>query len=102
MNFPVFMSKSISVPEVSPDPIGVARAAIVEDLGKRYRAGDRSVRPLDPEDEYRWFKPQVNYFSGSGQMACPLCAHGALHYERSGYNGHVSGGCTSGCVRWRE
>lgn len=38
-----------------------------------------------------------------GDMPCPVCKTGTLHYSRSGYNGHLHGACTTvGCVRWMQ
>lgn len=85
------------------DRINIARDAILDELRKRYVDGDRTVRPLDPDDEHHWYKPQKNYFSGKGVILCPVCKTGTLLYSRSSYNGHVRGECTTvGCVWWRE
>jgi hypothetical protein len=38
---------------------------------------------------------------GSGQVKCPCCDSGTLHYSVAAYNGHVWGKCsTDGCVSW--
>jgi hypothetical protein len=48
-------------------------------------------------------KPQDNYYSGAGEMPCPVCGTGKLRYSRSGYNGHVHARCSNdGCVAWME
>lgn len=81
----------------------VARKAILEDLKIRFKNGDKFVFPLNPENEHHWYKPQDNYFSGSGQIQCPVCNTGLLNYSRAGYNGHVHGQCsTATCVAWME
>lgn len=87
-----------------PEPrLIVARRAILADLKSRALAKDPTVRPIDQEDAHRWCMPQNNYYSGSGEIACPVCKVGRLRYSRSGYNGHVHAACsTSGCVCWRE
>ena len=80
-----------------------ARAAVLNDLKERYIAGDKAVIPLDQRDAARWVGPQLNYFSGQGEMACPVCGAGRLQYWRSGRNGHVHARCsTPGCVAWME
>lgn len=40
----------------------------------------------------------------SGTLDCPICKESdALHYRRSGYNGHVAAQCeTEDCVYYRE
>lgn len=84
--------------------INLARDAILDELRRRWlaeRGGCCGVTA--PRDISRFFKPQKNYFCGMGKMACPVCKTGTLHYDRSGYNGHVSAQCTTeGCVWWRE
>ncbi len=83
--------------------IEIARKAILEDLKLRAKSGDVNVKPLDPECEHRWHKPQDNYYSGAGEMDCPVCKTGKLRYARSPYNGHVHARCmTDGCVAWME
>lgn len=80
-----------------------AREAILMDLYARYHDHDRSVLPLYPENAHRWYKPQTNYFSGSGSIPCPVCNAGKLNYTRAALNGHVCAQCnTPGCVWWRE
>ena len=80
-----------------------ARRAILEELKRRALAKDPNVRPLMKSDEHRWHKPQDNYYSGSGEIPCPICKAGTLRYSRSAYNGHVHASCsTEGCVRWME
>lgn len=80
-----------------------ARQAILQELKRRALANDPAVKPLDPQSAHRWSQPQDNYYSGAGEMACPVCAAGFLRYSRSGYNGHIHAGCTTtGCVRWME
>jgi hypothetical protein len=38
---------------------------------------------------------------GQGQIKCPCCESGTLHYKVSAYNGHLWGRCsTEGCVAW--
>jgi hypothetical protein len=81
-----------------------ARRAILEDLKTRYASGDKMVKPNS-----QWSSPYgeedkgTNYFSGSGEMKCPICEDGKLRYSRSGYNGHVHAACTKNtCVRWME
>ena len=80
-----------------------ARKAILAELKRRALEKDPNVRTLDPNNEHRWHKPQDNYYSGAGEMACPICGTGKLRYSRSGYNGHVHAACTTEtCVRWME
>lgn len=82
-----------------------ARAAILDELKRRYQSGDKAVQPNE-----RWTSPyleesipQKNYYTGMGEMPCPICKTGTLRYMRSSYNGHVHGSCsTDGCVRWME
>ena len=38
-----------------------------------------------------------------GEMACPVCATGTLHYSIASRNGHIHAACsTDGCARWME
>lgn len=74
-----------------------ARGAILEDLKRRYSAGDTSVFPNKP-----WPNEDQNCFSGSGNIQCPICEDGILTYARSSMNGHVSASCDQGCVSWME
>lgn len=40
---------------------------------------------------------------GRGQLSCPACDGGTLHYSVSGYNGHIHAQCTTeGCVRFMQ
>lgn len=40
---------------------------------------------------------------GRGEMPCPKCKSGTLHYSVSGYNGHMHGRCsTPDCFVWME
>lgn len=65
----------------SIDDTLTARAAIVAKIGKWTRGMGASA----------------------GQISCPVCKSGALHFNRSGYNGHIHGACsTPSCVRWME
>lgn len=81
----------------------VARKAIADELLRRHRALDLSVKALDPKNYDRWYHPQDNYYSGEGEMPCPICKVGTLRYSRSGYNGHVHAFCgTETCVRFME
>ena len=85
--------------------IKIARDAILDDLAKRRKNGDKSVLLFDPRTSHHWFDPQKqkNCFSGAGNIDCPVCKQGVLQYSRSGYNGHVHGICTTdGCVAWME
>lgn len=84
--------------------IMVARNAILEELKRRFQAGDKNVkanpRSSSPHDEG---DGPTNYFSGAGVMECPVCKKGKLRYSRAGYNGHVHAACsTETCVRWME
>lgn len=86
------------------DQILVARAAILDELKRRYQAGDKTVKP-NP----KWQTPfgneckSENHFSGHGEMPCPVCKTGTLRYSRSYYNGHVHAACTvKECVGWME
>lgn len=84
------------------DPIKIARDAILDDLARRHKEGDKTVWPAGDDNLYRWYKPQKNYFSGSGKMPCPICKTGELRYSRAQYNGHVHARCMAGCVAWME
>lgn len=82
----------------------IARRAILEELKRRYQSGDTEVSPNS-----KWSSPYSegstpsNYFTGAGEMDCPICKTGKLRYSRSSYNGHVHAACSSdGCVRWME
>ena len=89
----------------SIDRVVIARDAILDDLYRRFHAGDKTVKPLDPEQSHRWFKPmeQKNCFTGSGTIDCPVCKLGKLKYSRAAYNGHVHGRCShNNCVSWME
>ena len=80
-----------------------ARAAILAELLQRALKQDPAVSPLDERHAHRWHKPQDNYYSGAGEMTCPVCSTGVLSYARSGYNGHVRARCsTTDCVEWVE
>lgn len=47
--------------------------------------------------------PHVPGRDFQGVIDCPCCGTvGALHYTRSGYNGHIHGQCAQGCVEWME
>ena len=83
----------------------LARQAILDELKRRYQAGDKTVKPRDKgtsafvEDD----DGPTNFFSGAGEMPCPVCKTGTLRYSRAGYNGHVHAHCsTSNCVDWME
>jgi len=85
------------------DQMLVARESIIVDLGNRLKAGDKNVFASQKKDLDRWHLPQTNYVYGAGNMPCPVCKTGILHYQRSAYNGHVHGQCTTtNCVWWRE
>ena len=44
-----------------------------------------------------------NGSGGGGQIPCPVCASGTLHYSIAGSNGHLHGHCsTEGCVSWMQ
>ena len=84
----------------------IARNAILEELKRRFKDGDKTVKPYRPtvnpysdEDE----QPITNGFSGAGWMPCPVCKIGKLSYSRASYNLHVHASCsTDTCVRWME
>lgn len=83
--------------------IMTARKGILDELKRRALEKDPNVKPLDPANEHRWHKPQDNYYTGAGEMACLVCKTGRLRYSRANYNGHVHAACsTEGCVRWME
>ncbi len=83
--------------------IDVAREAILADLKARYFANDKQVKVQDPDTKHRWSEPQSNYFTGDGEITCPVCKTGKLRYSRAAYNGHVHASCsTATCVRWME
>lgn len=80
-----------------------ARKAIVAELKRRALDGDPNIKALCPENRHRWHHPQDNYYSGMGEMSCPVCESGQLGYSRSSYNGHVRACCSEpGCVNWQE
>jgi hypothetical protein len=59
-----------------------ARKAIVEHLGGPWKRGMAGA---------------------AGNIPCPVCNAGRLHFTRAGYNGHVHAHCTTGgCVAWME
>ena len=73
--------------------ITIARKAILEDLARRHKEGDKNVKLNGPR----------NYISGAGEIDCPACKAGKLRYSRAAYNGHVHAACSNGeCVRWME
>jgi len=83
--------------------VAMAREAIVADLYRRFHDHDKAVFPMDSKNEHRWTNPQANYFTGSGNMKCPVCETGNLRYSRAAYNGHIHATCsTEGCVSWME
>jgi hypothetical protein len=82
--------------------IMVARGAILDELKRRYKSGDRTVKPTQSQSFYDEHT-ETNYYSGAGEMSCPVCNKGTLRYSRAAYNGHVHAHCTSGnCVSWME
>jgi hypothetical protein len=83
--------------------IKIAREAILADLKARYFTNDKTVKIQDPATKHRWSEPQTNYFTGAGEMKCPVCKVGTLRYSRAAYNGHVHAACSNcECVRWME
>lgn len=85
------------------DKIMQARVAILKDLQRRALEQDPGVKPLDERYASRWHKPQDNYYSGAGDMPCPICASGVLSYRRASINGHVHARCSNeDCVSWVE
>lgn len=85
------------------DGVAIARPAIIEELKRRAKNGDESVKAAKKEDLHRWHMPQKNYFTGAGEMDCPVCKTGKLRYSRASYNGHVHAKCsTQNCVAWME
>lgn len=85
------------------DEVLKARKAIVADLERRHKAGDKTVvLNHHPISEYDGDGPR-NYVSGSGEIDCPICKSGKLRYSRATYNGHVHAACSNEqCVRWME
>ena len=81
----------------------VARKAILEDLSRRHREGDKTVKMNgSSQSEYDDDGPR-NYISGAGEIDCPVCKEAKLRYSRASYNGHVHAACMSDkCVRWME
>ena len=81
----------------------IARKAILEELKRRALEKDPDVRRVDPDNERRWHRPQENYYTGQGEMKCPVCGTGRLRYSRANYNGHIHARCSAnGCVAWME
>ena len=40
---------------------------------------------------------------GVGEVPCPVCKSGTLHYSVAGYNGHMHGHCTTkDCLSWMQ
>ena len=86
-----------------PEQIMKAREAILKDLLLRALRQDPGVKSLDDRYASRWHKPQDNYYSGEGNIPCPICQSGVLYYRRSRINGHVHARCTNeDCVCWVE
>ena len=85
---------------------GIARNAILDDLKNRHKAGDKTVKPNSAwSSPYEDNEPPKsgNWFTGVGEMTCPICKTGKLRYSRSSYNGHVHARCTTiNCVAWME
>ena len=81
----------------------VARKAILEDLSRRHKEGDKTVKMNgNSQSEYDDDGPR-NYISGAGEIDCPVCKAAKLRYSRASYNGHVHAACMSAkCVRWME
>lgn len=85
------------------DNTDIARQAILEELRRRWKEGPTPIGVTAPADISRFYKPQSNYFCGSGEMECPICKTGKLKYSRSSRNGHVAADCSNNdCVHWRE
>lgn len=83
--------------------VSTARAAILNELARRWKDDGKVTQIKIPSDLSRFVKPQINYFCGSGKMKCPICNSGELSYSRSTYNGHVHARCsTNDCVWWME
>lgn len=63
--------------------IGMARKAIVENLGGPWKRGMGGA---------------------AGRITCPVCqSHASLMFSRAGYNGHIHARCsTENCVAWME
>lgn len=62
--------------------MGKARKAIVDHLGGPWKKGTAGA---------------------SGNIPCPVCEGGTLHFSRAGYNGHIHARCsTKGCMNWME
>lgn len=91
---------------VQDKKIQLARDAILDELRRRWKDNADRDGVTAPSDISRFHHPQTNYFCGKGEMDCPICKTGKLHYDRSPHNGHVFGCCSGhvgeGCVWWRE
>lgn len=82
--------------------MAIARKAILDDLDRRYKAGDNTVKMNRHSQGYDDDGP-TNYVSGAGEIDCPVCKAAKLRYSRAGYNGHVHAACMNDkCVRWME
>ena len=83
--------------------INIARKTILEDLQKRFDAGDKTIRKNESSEGIDDAGEPRNYLSGVGQIDCPVCKSGKLRYTRASYNGHVHAACsTDNCVQWME
>lgn len=84
--------------------IATARNAIVAELNRRLKAGDKTVvsKPHH-DDDFSETGCQSAYVAGAGAILCPICKTGALRYSRAACNGHVHARCSAdGCVAWME
>ena len=79
-----------------------ARNAVLENLRRRAKAGDATVKE-GGLDLVRRYPLESNYYSGSGMIPCPVCEKGMLKYSRASSNLHVMVACsTESCVRFME
>lgn len=90
--------------ERSINGVVTARKAIVAELDRRHKAGDKTVVSKPHHDwDFAETGCRSAYVAGVGKMPCPVCKTGTLGYSRAACNGHIHAACTTdNCVRWME
>lgn len=75
-------------------------AAEVADHDARWERLKIGIGAVSDDAKTRGFKKGAG---GKGQIVCPVCKTGELHYTVAGYNGHIWGRCTTKeCVSWMQ
>lgn len=83
--------------------ITTARSAIIAELDRRHKAGDKTVIAKQGTSSPWGESDPGAYIAGGGKMKCPVCHSHTLHYSRAAYNGHIYAHCSKGdCVSWME